>query len=68
MNAAKPGDLSEVKKHNNKALKMFKILDCNSGNPDNWPSDLFEPETRKEFDERVGCIKKHMGRYRVEVK
>ena len=47
---------------------MFKKLDCNSGNPDNWPSDLFEPETRKEFDERVGCIKKHMGRYRVEVK
>ena len=62
MNAAKPGDLSEVKKHNNEALKMFI-----AGNPDNWPSDLFEPETRKEFDERVGCIKKHMGRYTVEV-
>ena len=53
---------------NDKVLQMFKFLNCNSGNPDNWPSDLLEPETRKEFDERADCIKKHMGRYTIMVK
>ena len=52
---------------NDKVLQMFKFLNCNSGNPDNWPSDLLEPETRKEFDERADCIKKHMGRYTIMV-
>ena len=53
---------------NDKVLQMFKFLNCNSGNPDNWPSDLLEPETRKEFDKRADCIKKHMGRYTIVVK